>query len=70
MPKEQKDRMVMTLEQFVGLARIASGLHGFAVGMKTQNVPGTEFMLSISDQINTILREITEEAEKRRDCHE
>lgn len=70
MLKEQKDRLVMTQEQFVSLNRIAGGLRGFAFGMETQNGPGAEFMLSLSEAMDMTLREITEEAEKRRDNHE
>jgi len=70
MPKEQKDRLVMTPEQFVSLHRIASGLNGFAIGMEIQNVPGADFMLSLSEAMDMTLREITEEAKKRRDNHE
>ena len=70
MPKEQKDRLVMTPEQFIRLHRIASGLRGFAFGIETQNGPGAEFMMSLSEAMDMTLREITEEAEKRRDDHE
>ncbi len=70
MPKEQKDRLVMKPEQFVSLHRIAGGLRGFAFGMETQNGQGAEFILSLSEAMDMTLREITEEAKKRRDNHE
>lgn len=69
MPKEQKDGLVMTPEQFVSLHRIAGGLRGFAFGMEAQDRPGGNFILGLSEGIDAIIREITEEAEKRRDNH-
>ncbi len=70
MPKEQKDRLVMTAEQFIRLHRIASGLRGFAVGMEIQDGPVADFISNIIEGIDITLREIIEEAEKRRDNHE
>ena len=69
MLKEQKDRLVMTPEQFIRLHRIASGLRGFAFGMETQHGPRADFLLSLSEAMDMPLREITEEAKKRRDNH-
>ena len=69
MPKEQKDRLVMTPEQFVSLHRIAGGLRGFAFGMDAHNATGADFILSLSEAMDMTLREITEEAKKRRDNH-
>jgi hypothetical protein len=70
MPKEQKGGLVMTQEQFVRLNRIAAGLEGLAFGMEAQDRPGVNFILGLSEGIDMTLRDITEEAEKRRGNHE
>lgn len=64
MPKEQKDRMVMTQKLIIDLSRISGALAGLAFGLENQNTAG--FIMDLHGALDMAIREIYEEVNKER----